>query len=145
MPQLHRASHSTAHSFRLGAVHIMEFVTTDTATVAQDRNGNYVVDIEIKEGTQVEHRYVVDKKNPDQRFLLKNTTADISTLDVVVQNSQTDLTVEEFKRADNLVELTGDSKVYFIDEVEDGLYEVTFGNGVLGKPILRMSGVSGNE
>ena len=111
------------------------FVTTDTATVAQDRNGNYIVDIEVKEGTQVEHRYVVDKKNPDQRFLLKNTTADISTLDVVVQNSQTDLTVEEFKRADNLVELTGDSKVYFIDEVEDGLYEVTFGNGVLGKPI----------
>ena len=52
------------------------FVTTDTYTVNQDRNGNYIIDVEVKEGTQVEHRYVVDKKNPDQRFLVKNKTAD---------------------------------------------------------------------
>ena len=74
------------------------FVTTDTYTVNQDRNGNYIIDVEVKEGTQVEHRYVVDKKNPDQRFLIKNKTADVSTLDVVVQRSQTDLTVKEFKK-----------------------------------------------
>ena len=111
------------------------FVTTDTYTVNQDRNGNYIIDVEVKEGTQVEHRYVVDKKNPDQRFLVKNKTADISTLDVVVQRSQTDLTVKEFKKADNLVELTGNDAVYFIDEVEEGLFEVTFGNGVLGQPV----------
>jgi len=112
------------------------FVTTDTHTVNKDRNGNYIIDVEVKEGTQVEHRYVVDKKNPDQRFLIKNFTADVSTLDVVVQNSQTDLTVKEFVRADNLVELTGNDAVYFLDEVEEGLFEVTFGNGVLGRPIV---------
>ena len=111
------------------------FVTTDTYTVNQDRNGNYIIDVEVKEGTRVEHRYVVDKKNPDQRFLIKNRTADVSTLDVVVQRSQTDLVVKEFKLADNLVELTGDDNVYFLDEVEEGLFEVTFGNGVLGSPV----------
>ena len=111
------------------------FVTTDTYTVNQDRNGNYIIDIEVKEGTRVEHRYVVDKKNPDQRFLVKNRTADCSTLDVVVQRSQTDLVVKEFKLADNLVELTGEDNVYFLDEVEEGLFEVTFGNGVLGSPV----------
>ena len=78
---------------------------------------------------------MVDKRNPDQRFLIKNKTADVSTLDVVVQRSQTDLTVKEFKKADNLVELTGNDAVYFIDEVEEGLFEVTFGNGVLGQPV----------
>ena len=111
------------------------FVTTDTYTVNQDRHGNYIIDVEVKEGTRVEHRYVVDKKNPDQRFLIKNRTADVSTLDVVVQRSQTDLVVKEFKLADNLVELTGDDNVYFLDEVEEGLFEVTFGNGVLGSPV----------
>lgn len=110
------------------------FLTQEPITIFRNGGGNYIqTGIELIEGTFVSERYVYDSNDPDQRFLISNATADTSTLVVRVQNSSVDTTVCVFSKPDNLVSLTSTTTAYFLEEVEDGKYQVTFGDGVIGE------------
>ena len=112
------------------------YVTTETITVKPSRTGDYFANnIEIREGTPIRHSYINDETNPDQQFLVKNITADVNTLDVVIQSSQLDDTSSTWHIANNVTELFGTSNVYYLDEIDGARYEVTFGNGTLGRKI----------
>ena len=52
---------------------------------------------------------------------------------VKVQNSSSDTTTTTYTLADDIAAVTSTSNVYFLQEVEDGKFEVYFGDGVLGK------------
>lgn len=77
----------------------------------------------------------VDESIPKQRFVLPNPNIDTSSLRVRVQSSSTDSTLEVFTLSDDITEVKATSPVYFLQEVEDGLYELYFGNGVVGKKV----------
>jgi hypothetical protein len=51
---------------------------------------------------------------------------------VTVLNSAVDSTTRTFTQSENLVELDSTSLVYFLQEAEDGLYELKFGDGTFG-------------
>lgn len=91
--------------------------------------------VELIEGRFVSERYLYDPNLADQRFLLNNPNADTSTLVVRVQTSLSDSTTRFFIKPDNLVEITGTTLAYFLEEVEDGKYEVTFGDNVIGRAL----------
>jgi len=126
-----------------------------SAVVVSPSSGVYSSTITLKEGTFVTNRYTVNVLNTDQRFLIPNTLADTSTLTVQVINSSTDTTTKTFTTAGNVVSLTGTSEVYFLNEVEDGQFEIKFGDGVIGKKLdngnivvfsyLISSGPTGND
>ena len=61
----------------------------------------------------------------------------MTTLSVTVQNSATDLTQTIFNRLDIAVQTTnfGTQSVYLTQEVEDGKFEVYFGDNVIGKKL----------
>ena len=69
------------------------------------------------------------------RFTIKNPSADISTLRVRVYPSAQASTGEVFARAENILSVTGESKVFYAEEIEDEQYEIFFGDGVLGKKL----------
>ena len=48
---------------------------------------------------------------------------------------------EEYKVADNILGVDGNSKVFFVDEIEDQRYEILLGDGVLGKEVENNSRV----
>ena len=52
-----------------------------------------------------------------------------------MQNSASDVTTATYNKATSITELNGDSKVYFLQEAEDGQYEIYFGDGVIGKKL----------
>jgi hypothetical protein len=56
-------------------------------------------------------------------------------LTVKVQESSSDSTTNTYKLATGITELDSTSKVYFLQEVEGGRFEVYFGDGVTGKAI----------
>jgi len=91
--------------------------------------------IPIYEGTWVTTEYTVDIDDPDQRFLIENANVDTSTLQVQVQKSSSDSTTTTYTLADNLVNITGTTTSYFIQESVDGNWEVYFGDGVVGKAL----------
>ena len=92
-------------------------------------------DVFIYEGTYVTTRYTVDSSDVDQRFLLRSNRADTSTLTVKVQNSLTDTMTNTYSEATDITQLGTDSEVYFLQEVESGLFEIYFGDGVVGKAL----------
>ena len=89
-------------------------------------------DLVLTEGTPLEYKYVV---GPGVRYIIPNANADIDTLTVSVQENASSTIFEIYTRAENLSEVASNSKVYFIKEIDDGLYELTFGNDVIGKAL----------
>lgn len=111
------------------------FVNLEPITVYS--NNSYVANnVTLTEGTYVDERYTVNLSDTEQRFIINNTDADTSTLRVRVQNSASDSTIRSFTKADSYVNLDSTSLVYFVEEIEDGYYELKFGNGAFGTSLL---------
>ena len=112
-----------------------QFLTNASHTVNPTDGVYKFEDIPIFEGTLVTFKYTVDITDVDQRFLIPNNNADTSTLKIQVQNSSTDSTTATYTLASGLTSLDNTSKAYFLQEAEDGKFEVYFGDGVVGKAL----------
>ena len=112
-----------------------QFVTVSDYSATQTGSGLPFTEIPIYEGTYVTTRYTVDSSDVNQRFLLPDDNSDTTTLTVKVQNSATDSTTATYTKATDVTQLTGTSAVYYLQEVEDGLFEVYFGDGVVSKTV----------
>ena len=113
-----------------------QFVTSDAVTSSNIGSSIPFVLTKIYEGTFVTTRYTVDSTDVEQRFLVPNRRADTSTLKVVVQNSSSDSTTTTFTQATDITQVTAESDVYFLQEVENGKFEVYFGDGVIGTALV---------
>ena len=91
--------------------------------------------VDIFEGTYLNFKYTVNTSDTDQRFIIPNDNVDTTTLTIKVQESSSDSTTSIYKLADGITGLDSLSKVFFLQEVENGRYEVSFGDGVLGKAV----------
>ena len=113
-----------------------QYVTNSDVTITPS-SGIYKFDsLPIYEGTLVTFKYTVDSTDVDQKFIIPSASADTSTLLVKVQNSSSDSTTETYSLAGGYNNVTSTSKVYFIQEGQDGKYEIYFGDGVNGKSLL---------
>ena len=111
------------------------FVTIGTNTISPIDNVYTFSNLKIYEGTYITYNYTVDTSDVDQRFLIQSANADTNTLSVQIQNSASDTTTNTYTKATSITQLDGDSKVYFLQESEDGKFEVYFGDGVVGKAV----------
>jgi len=91
--------------------------------------------VELKEGSLLNFKYTANTTDIDQRFLIPNDNVDTTTLTVKIQNSSSDSITNTYSLANGITALDSTSKVYFLQEVEDGRYEVYFGDGVLGRAV----------
>ena len=107
------------------------FLNTSSVIVSPT-NSVYSSTMSLREGQYINRRYTVNLNDPDQRFLIPNVNVDTSTLTVSVLNSSVDSTTRTFSKVTNLVEVTTTTRVYYIEEVEDGEFEIKFGDGVFG-------------
>ena len=111
------------------------FVTIGSKTISPVDNVYTFSNLKIYEGTYITYNYTVDTSDVDQRFLIQSANADTNTLTVQIQNSASDTTTNTYTKATSITELDSDSKVYFLQESEDGKFEVYFGDGVVGKAV----------
>jgi hypothetical protein len=91
--------------------------------------------LDIYEGTYLNYKYTANTTDTDQRFIIPNDNVDTTTLTVKVQESSSDSTTNTYTLATGITALDSTSKVYFLQEVENGRFEVYFGDGVLGEAI----------
>ena len=109
---------------------------TNEDYIITPRDGVYkFTNVEIYEGTLVTFRYTVDINDPDQKFVIQNANADTTTLKVSVQNSSTDTTTNTYSLAGGYNSVTDISKVYFLQEIDDGKFEIYFGDDNVGKKL----------
>jgi hypothetical protein len=112
-----------------------QYLTNEDYTITPTNGVFNFSNVDIYEGTLVTFRYTVDKNDPDQKFLIPNSNADTTTLKVSVQESSTNTITNIYSLAGGFNNVTDTSKVYFLQEVDDGKFEVYFGDGVLGAAV----------
>ena len=113
------------------------FTTTSATTILPAAGVYSVTNLAIKEGKILNKSYTVDLANTLQRFIIPNANVDTSTISVTVQNSSSDSTVVAWADGNSLdvTTITSSQKVYFLQEVEEGKYELIFGDGAVGKQL----------
>jgi hypothetical protein len=112
-----------------------QYLTNEDYTITPTNGIFNFSDVDIYEGTLVTFRYTVDNEDPDQKYIIQNANADTTTLKVSVQESSTNTTTNIYSLAGGFNNVTDTSKVYFLQEVDDGKFEVYFGDGVLGAAV----------
>jgi len=102
----------------------------------------YFYDTEVYEGTVVDQSFPYSTNNKNQRFILSNAGIDLDTLKVNIRPTATSSLLSTYTRQDSLFDdttsstITGNSLIYYIQEIEDEQYELIFGDGVFGKALV---------
>jgi len=92
-------------------------------------------DISIYQGTLITNNFTYSAANPTQRFILDNIGIDTQLISVRVKNSEQSTASVKYAQQDSLFNIDGESKVYFLQEIEDERYELIFGDGKFGKKL----------
>ena len=92
-------------------------------------------DIPISQGTLLTNTFTYSRRNPDQRFILPNVGIETNLLTVTVKANESATTSTKYSAQDSLFDIDSESKVYFLQEIEDERYELFFGDGIFGKAL----------
>jgi hypothetical protein len=111
------------------------FAILDDITVPVSDNTASFDNVAIYEGIYLTSTFTVNSFDPDQRFILENSGIDLSTLRVIVKPSQSSTVTRKYIQSDSLFDVTSESPVYFVQEVEGERYELIFGDGIFGKKL----------
>jgi hypothetical protein len=109
-------------------------VDTFTSSIASDGRSVFLNSI-IYEGLRIRQTFVNDESDYAQRFILENEKIDTSIIRIEVQEDPNIELNTFYSQAINLTTLNQNSRVYWVEEVEDNQYEITFGDGVFGKKL----------
>mgnify|MGYP001208803228 CR=1 FL=1 len=102
--------------------------------IGSDSFAQFDDDIEIFEGTYLSRTYLVDT-SIDQRFIIDSPNIDTSTLRVYVSGVGEPNLIRQYSQVDNILNLNKNSEIYLIQEIQDGKYELLFGDGLFGKKL----------
>jgi hypothetical protein len=91
--------------------------------------------ISVYEGSLLTSNFTYNSRTPNQKFILDNSGIDTDLITVTVRpNEQSNRSVK-YSRQDSLFDVKSDSKVYYLQEVEDERYQVFFGDGIFGNKL----------
>jgi hypothetical protein len=112
------------------------YVTTTATTVSTVGNVATFPGIELKQGSFSSYNFIVNStNNPNYIYEIPDSNVDLSTIEVLVQESSTNNYYEIYNSETSYLELNPTSKVYFVQEAVNGNYQIYFGDGVLGKQL----------
>ena len=111
------------------------FSILEDITVPVNDGIAYFDDIIISEGTLLTSNFTFSGRNPNQKFILPNSGIDTALLSVTVKGNQQSTTSTKYSTQDSLLDIKSDSKVYYLQEIENERYEIFFGDGIFGKKL----------
>jgi hypothetical protein len=112
------------------------FVTLENYTVEKTANNFVFPLVSVYEGQINSYVYVHSQpNNPRQLFTLPDSNIDTSTIQVTVQPSQSNTDVYVYTKSEDVLGVSSDDTVYFLQEGLDGQYEIYFGDDIFGKKL----------
>lgn len=111
------------------------FYTTREYTAVATNNAatNYLFsNVELVEGTPLTFDYNVET---GVRYIIPNQDCDTSTITVKIQQNSNSNIYTTFNLSTSIADVGPNSNVYFLKEIDDGLYEIVFGDGSIGKAV----------
>ena len=92
-------------------------------------------DIFIYEGSLLTSNFTNSARTPNQKFVLQNPGIDTDLISVTVRPNEQSTKSVTYSRQDSLFDIKSDSKIYYLQEVEDERYQVIFGDGIFGNKL----------
>ena len=117
-----------------------EFVTRDSYVVFS-ANNTYQANLEVYEGSYFQDSFIFDTTQETLLFKLSNKNIDLDSLTVKVTENN-GANVYYFSRAENLFRVNKDSEVFFVQAADNNLYEILFGDDVLGRKPQHLSTIT---
>lgn len=91
--------------------------------------------IEIIEGKLLRTSQIIEAGYEQGPVLLNNPGVDTTTIKVTVQTSATDSDTLTYTFSNNINSITSTTRAFFIEESVGGLYEIAFGDGIIGNKL----------
>jgi len=101
----------------------------------------YFDNIPIYQGTLLKKSFVYDG-SLDQKFILNNSSIDATTILVYISDFENQKGFR-YSPVENISNITKDSRIYFVREIQDEKYELRFGDGIFGKKLGDDAGADG--
>jgi len=92
-------------------------------------------DVEVFEGTLLTQTFTYSSRIPNQKFILPNIGVDTDLITVSVRPNEASTTETKYSIQNSLFDVNSDSKVYYLQEIEDERYQIFFGDGIFGKDL----------
>jgi len=119
------------------------FVTLNQYTATKSGTSFFFENVEIYEGQLVTFNYTYTEiDNPKGIFIINDTNIDTESISITVQPNSANTASSIYSKVDDVLDITSDSEVFFLQEGRNGNYEVYFGDGVVGKKLSDGSIVS---
>ena len=109
-------------------------ILEDITVPVSDGEANFS-NISIYEGNLLTSNFTYNARNPNQKFILPNIGVDTDLINVSVNPNQQSSRSVKYSRQDSLFDIDSNSKVYYLQEVDDERYQIIFGDGIFGNKL----------
>ena len=89
--------------------------------------------VKVNQGQIRTQRFVVDDTSTAQKYVIPDANIDTATLIVKVKTNSTSTDFEIYTLVTNIVDVSGTTNAYFLQEGIDGQFEIYFGDDVFGR------------
>jgi hypothetical protein len=112
------------------------FVVLQDTTVTKSNTKYIFEDLQIYEGQLITYSFTYDKSsNPKSLFQLPDPNIDTTTLRISVTPNSANSATRVYQKVTDVLEINSNSEVYYLQEGRGGLFQIYFGNGVVGKSL----------
>ena len=101
-------------------------------------------EVAIHQGSVLTSNFTYSARTPNAKFILPNAGIDTDLIRVNVRGTQQSTTKVNYTAHDSLFDIKTDSKVFYLQEVEDERYQVIFGDGIFGKALEEGNFITAN-
>ena len=106
------------------------YITLDNKTITPTAGSTFLFDnLELTQGRLTTDVYRYNSQIANQRFPMLNENVDTSTITININSNDV---VTAWSAVSDLTNVTTTSEVFYIQENDDGLFEVYFGDGIIG-------------
>jgi len=115
---------------------VYNYTLLDDVTVDKVDEDFVFRNLEIYEGDLISYDYTYNSTtNPKAVFPIPDANVDTTTIVVTVQTSSSNLSFDTYTLSTDSLEVTSNSKVFFLQESQNGKFEIYFGDDYLGKKL----------
>lgn len=113
---------------------ILNDIETSVITLTDGTRQAVFEEIDIYQGTLINQEFRYDS-SLNQKFILDNSFIDTSTLSVYINKEGSSGTGIEYSQVSNILNIDKNSRIYFLQEIQDERYQIIFGDGFFGKKL----------
>ena len=92
--------------------------------------------VKVNQGQIRTQRFVVDDTSTSQKYVIPDANIDTATLIVKVKTNSTSTDFDIYTLVTNIVDVSGTTNAYFLQEGIDGQFEIYFGDDVFGRRLV---------